>query len=221
MSMHVILAVSLATTATVGARPLAAEDGQTLPLRASQSRAQPGGSAAPGSFAPLREGPSTPPAVSDTPAVGHPAWLWPLQPRPSIQREFAAPPTPYGPGHRGLDLVARTGAQVRAVAPGEVTHAGVVAGRGTVTVAHAGGISSTYEPVRATVREGEVVVAGELLGVQELRAGSSGHCGALSCLHLGARRGSVYLDPLPLLLGGRTVLLPLFGLPDQGSLGRH
>lgn len=221
MSLHVLLAVSLAATATVAARPLTAQDGQTLASRTSEAGAQPSDPTPPRSFAPSRAGSSSVPTATDSPVVGHPAWLWPLQPRPPVLREFAAPPSPYGPGHRGLDLVSSAGATVVAVAPGEVTHAGMVAGRGTVTVAHAGGLSSTYEPVVASVREGEVVGAGDVLGLQQLGAGVSGHCGAIGCLHLGARRGSAYLDPLPLLLGGRAVLLPLLGLPDQGRLGRQ
>ncbi len=220
MSLHVLLAVSLAATATVGARPLTAQDGQTLALRTSESRAQPAGPAPSRSFAPLREGPSSIPTVTGSPVEGRPAWLWPLQPRPPLLREFAAPPSPYGPGHRGLDMVSRVGATVLAVAAGEVTHAGTVAGRGTVTVAHPGGLSSTYEPVVAIVRKGDVVGAGDVLGLQESGAGVAGHCGVVGCLHLGARRGAAYLDPLPLLLGGRVVLLPLSGLPDRGSLGR-
>ncbi len=89
-----------------------------------------------------------------------------------------------------------------------VTHAGLVAGRGTVTVAHGDGLNSTYEPVDPTVAVGAVVAAGQVLGALRVRAGAA-HCGARACLHLGARRGDTYLDPYPLLAGGRVALLPL------------
>jgi murein DD-endopeptidase MepM/ murein hydrolase activator NlpD len=97
---------------------------------------------------------------------------------------------------------------VLAVEDGVVTHAGVVAGRGTITVVHAGGLSSTYEPVAPTVGVGFVVAVGDPLGTVDARAGP-GHCGPRVCLHLGARRGEAYLDPYPLLTAGRVRLLPL------------
>ncbi len=125
-------------------------------------------------------------------------------------RRFRAPPSPWAAGHRGLDLAARTGDGVLAVAPGTVTHRGTVAGRGTVTVLHADGLRSTYEPLDPSVSVGEVVTAGQRLGVVQPGAGASAtHCGPRVCLHLGARRGDAYLDPWPLLVRGRLALLPL------------
>ena len=135
-------------------------------------------------------------------------WQWPVRPRPAVVRPFVAPVSAYAAGHRGLDLAASEGATVLAVEAGVVAHAGVVAGRGTVSVEHADGLRSTYEPVSASVQVGDVVAAGDRLGTIELAAGAS-HCGPLGCLHLGARRGEHYLDPLPLLTGGRVILLPL------------
>ncbi|MBD3782283.1 MAG: M23 family metallopeptidase, partial [Micrococcales bacterium] len=125
-----------------------------------------------------------------------------MHPRPSVQRPFVPPASTWGAGHRGLDLAAHGGDRVLAVEAGVVTHVGVVAGRGTVTVRHPDGLRSTYEPVRASVTLGEPVAAGSLLGVVEAPAAwSTAHCPTARCLHLGARRGEVYLDPLPLLTG--------------------
>jgi murein DD-endopeptidase MepM/ murein hydrolase activator NlpD len=101
---------------------------------------------------------------------------------------------------------------VLAVEGGVVTHAAVVAGRGTVSVRHPDGLVSTYEPVHAQVTPGEQVDAGDVLGVVGGGTASS-HCGARVCLHLGARRGGSYLDPWPLLAGGRLALLPLARVP--------
>lgn len=157
--------------------------------------------------------PDTGSGAAEAPALTRPAarWEWPLAPRPPVLRPFEVPTSPWGPGHRGLDLAARPGEPVLAVEAGTVTHAGVLAGRGTVTVRHADGLASTYEPLRVTVREGQPVAAGDRLGTVDAGAGGS-HC--RGCLHLGARRSPGYLDPLPLLTGaGRVRLLPIGPAP--------
>ena len=137
-------------------------------------------------------------------------WEWPLSPQPAVLRAFVRPVTAYGAGHRGLDLAGSPGQEVLAVDAGTVTHVGTVAGRGTVTVLHASGVRSTYEPVATGVAHGEAVTRGTRLG--ELAAGGS-HCRP-GCLHLGAVRDRTYLDPLVLLTGGRRVrLLPLGQVP--------
>lgn len=131
-------------------------------------------------------------------------WSWPLDPRPAVMSRFVAPRSTYGAGHRGIDLVASQRQQVLAVDTGVVTHVGVVAGRGTVSVTHGTGLRSTYEPVRGSVAAGSTVAEGQVLGTVWGRS----HCGG-SCLHLGALRGSAYVDPRPLLSGGPVILLPL------------
>lgn len=150
-------------------------------------------------------GPSARPGTSP---LGRARWQWPIRPRPPVLRPFRAPPSPYAAGHRGLDLATVEGAPVHAVEGGTVTHAGMVAGRGTVTVTHSGGLSSTYEPVGAVVAAGDVVSTGDVLGTVRARDGPA-HCGSRVCLHLGARLTGSYLDPRPLLGGGRLALLPL------------
>lgn len=134
-------------------------------------------------------------------------WSWPLSPRPAVLRPFIRPTSRWGPGHRGLDLQGAHGRQVLAVDDGTVVHAGMVAGRGTITVLHGSGIRSTYEPVDPTVRAGAVVARGQKIG----RMGDAGsHC-ATPCLHLGAVRAGAYLDPLTLLGPVNIRLLPLEG----------
>ena len=133
-------------------------------------------------------------------------WAWPLVPLPQVVRPFEKPSSAYGPGHRGIDLAGSPGQPVLAVADGVVTHSGVIAGRGTVSVLHSSGIRSTYEPVDDGIEEGTAVAAGATLGT----LGTGSHCDG--CLHLGARLGEDYLDPLLLLTRVRIILLPL--LPD-------
>ncbi|SER66775.1 Peptidase family M23 [Pedococcus cremeus] len=155
----------------------------------------------------------TPPAIS-SPAAGGAArsvdvlrqrWQWPLAPEPTVARRFERPASTWGPGHRGVDLSATSGQPVLAVAAGRVVHVGVIAGRGTVSVLHAGGVRTTYEPLTPRVHRGQVVRAGQVIGLVDGSAAS--HCAG--CLHLGALRGRVYLDPLALLRPGHVVLLPL------------
>jgi murein DD-endopeptidase MepM/ murein hydrolase activator NlpD len=81
-----------------------------------------------------------------------------------------------------------------------VVFAGVLAGRPVVSLAHPGGLRTSYEPVQAAVRPGQTVSGGQLLGT--LLAGHPG-CRAAACLHWGAMWGAAaqadYVDPLGLL----------------------
>lgn len=131
-------------------------------------------------------------------------WSWPLSPRPDVLAAFVPPVSAYGSGHRGIDLVASQGQAVTAVDAGVVTHVGVIAGRGTVSVTHASGLRSTYEPVSAAVARGDAVTEGQVIG----SVSGQSHCGG-RCLHLGALNARAYLDPRPLLGGGPVILLPL------------
>jgi len=131
-------------------------------------------------------------------------WTWPLSPQPEVVTGFDPPATPYGPGHVGVDLLGWPGQQVASVAAGTVSFAGQVAGRPVVVVVH-GAERSTYQPVVASVRRGDPVVAGQLIGTLS-NVGS--HCLPQTCLHLGRVAGTTYLDPLELLGGGPVRLLP-------------
>ncbi|MFI7010590.1 murein hydrolase activator EnvC family protein [Streptomyces sp. NPDC050145] len=128
--------------------------------------------------------------------------IWPVGDRPAIVRDWSPPASPYGPGHRGVDLAAPIGAPVRTVAAGRVSFAGQVAGRGVVTVELTDSgtppLRTSYEPVATSVRKGDQVAAGTALGTLEL---PTGHCppSAPSCLHWGLRRATTYLNPLTLL----------------------
>ncbi|MFJ4272949.1 murein hydrolase activator EnvC family protein [Streptomyces coelicoflavus] len=159
------------------------------------------------------------------PAAGVPALArhWPVGDRPAVLRGWEPPATPYGPGHRGVDLAAAGGAPVRAVAAGRVSFAGPVAGRGVVSLELAGTgdppLRTTYAPVEATVEEGDEVAAGEVLGTVQP---TGSHC--TGCLHWGLLRGDVYLNPLSLLPpwlldAGPSRLLPVLGVPVPGRAG--
>ncbi|MFF5974707.1 M23 family metallopeptidase [Streptomyces sp. NPDC012769] len=147
----------------------------------------------------------------------HPA-DWPVgPPRPEVLRGWEPPPGPYAAGHRGVDLAAPPGTPVRAPAAGTVTFAGPVGGRGVLVLTLTGTgrppLRTTYVPVDPLLRPGTPVRPGDLIAhVSPATPGD--HC-ARSCLHWGLLRGDTYLDPLRLLGGGRSRLLPVAGLPPD------
>lgn len=145
---------------------------------------------------------SAPPSRQTT-AVGE----WPLRPEPEVVRRFDPPSSPWGRGHRGVDLAGHVGQVVRTALPGRVSYAARLAGRGVVVVDH-GDTRTTYEPVVADVEVGQRVAGGERLG--RLEAVGS-HCPPQACLHWGWIRGEDYLDPLRLVGLGPVRLLPLAG----------
>ncbi|MCV6999055.1 M23 family metallopeptidase [Mycolicibacterium alvei] len=125
---------------------------------------------------------------------------WPVSPRPAVTRGFDAPSPNWHRGHRGVDLAAVPDQPIHAAGPGTVVFAGVLAGRPVVSLAHPGGLRTSYEPVQAAVRPGQTVAAGQLLGT--VLAGHPG-CPVPACLHWGAMWGAAaradYVDPLALL----------------------
>lgn len=135
-------------------------------------------------------------------AVG--IWAWPVA-STDVVRAFDPPETPYGAGHRGIDIAAPAGSAVLAPDGGVVRFAGQVAGRPVVSIDHAGGLVSSFEPVEPSVSRGEHVDRGQPIGVL-----LTGHGGGVR-LHLGARLHGAYVDPLPLLGVERPVLLPMDG----------
>src|ERR1700743_814976 len=125
---------------------------------------------------------------------------WPLRPPPAIARGFDAPTPDWHPGHRGVDLAGAPGQPVYATGSATVVFAGLLAGRPVVSLAHPGGLHTSYEPVRAGVQVGQPVTAQPVL--RALVAGPPG-CRSAACLHWGAMWGPAsdahYVDPLGLL----------------------
>jgi murein DD-endopeptidase MepM/ murein hydrolase activator NlpD len=143
-------------------------------------------------------------ATGGVPSTGR--WGWPLAPAPAVVQRFLPPPHPWSAGHRGVDLAAVIGQQVRSPDAGVVTFGGLVAGRGVVVVTHAGGLRSTFEPVEQALPAGTPVTRDQPVGTV---TASPGHCAPATCLHWGVLRGDVYLDPVGLVGLQRVVLLPL------------
>jgi murein DD-endopeptidase MepM/ murein hydrolase activator NlpD len=135
-------------------------------------------------------------------AVGSGPWSWPVTPV-GLTRDYLAPATEYGVGHRGIDLRAAPGQQVVAVHDGRVDFSGLVATVPTVVVVHDGGWRSSYQPASALLPVGTWVQVGQRIAVV---ATPYSHC---ACLHLGLKFEGRYLSPRA-VLGGipRAIILP-------------
>jgi len=133
-------------------------------------------------------------SVAPSVGAGPGDWGWPVA--GPVLRGFDPPSTPFGAGHRGIDIAAPIGTPVLAPAPGVVAFAGAVAGHLFITVDHGGGLSSTYSWVSAIlVRKGDAVARGSVVGLT-----GTGHPGVEPPhLHFGVRLGGEYVDPLAFL----------------------
>jgi len=131
------------------------------------------------------------------------AWSWPVSGAHALARPYVAPAGPYGPGHRGIDIRAAAAAPVLAPADGVVHFAGFVVDRPVLSIEHADGVLSSFEPVQTTLVAGDPVSRGQVIG-----ALLAGHCSS-PCLHLGVRVDGEYVNPLLFLGGvGWSVLYP-------------
>ncbi|WP_247595202.1 M23 family metallopeptidase [Actinomyces procaprae] len=131
---------------------------------------------------------------------------WPSGAATTVLADFDPPAVVWGSGHRGVDLALAAGSQVLAAADGTVAFAGMVAGRPVVSIDHADGIRTTYEPVEPCVEAGEAVTRGQVIGT--LQAGH--RTDGADALHWGARTGpKTYVNPLRLLQPAVIRLKPL------------
>ena len=128
------------------------------------------------------------------PALPFGSWAWPVS--GPVIRGFDPPDSPYGAGHRGIDIAVAFGTTIVAPESGTVSFSGKVGGELFVTIVHGGGLSSTYSWISsAAVRKGDLVSRGQPIGTT-----GYGHPGSsVSHLHFGARLDGEYVDPLQLL----------------------
>lgn len=122
------------------------------------------------------------------------AWIWPV--RGPVINAFDPPDSPFGAGHRGIDIAVRVGTTIVAAESGSVSFAGRVGGHLFITIDHGGQLSSTYSWLSTSaVRRGDTVARGQPIG-----ATGVGHPGSVvPHLHFGVRLAGTYLDPLALL----------------------
>jgi murein DD-endopeptidase MepM/ murein hydrolase activator NlpD len=121
-------------------------------------------------------------------------WRWPVV--GPVLRAFDPPDSPYGSGHRGIDIAVPYGTSVRSPAAGTVKFSGRIGGALFVSIDHGGGLESTYSWLSATL-----VASGDRVGAGLPIANSGeGHPGtAVPHLHFGVKRNGVYVDPLSML----------------------
>jgi hypothetical protein len=144
----------------------------------------------------LGPGPSvTSEAIPPPTAATNSRWGSPLRGPLIVRRGFQPPVQRWSSGHRGVDVAATPGATILAAGAGRVVFAGNLAGRGVVSIEHAPGVRTTYEPVRSTVKAGQSVKLGDIIATF---APDHRHPDSV---HWGLRIGDGYADPLTLLRG--------------------
>ncbi|HEY6567959.1 MAG TPA: M23 family metallopeptidase [Actinomycetota bacterium] len=128
------------------------------------------------------------------PAHAAGTWMWPVS--GPIVRGFDPPASPYGSGHRGIDVASSLGTVVIAPAAGQISFAGKIGGHLFVTIDHGAGLESTYSWLSSiAVKKGDVVEAGDTIA-----ATGPGHAtDVIPTLHMGVKLHDVYVDPLDYL----------------------
>jgi murein DD-endopeptidase MepM/ murein hydrolase activator NlpD len=129
-------------------------------------------------------------------------WSWPVA--GPVIRGYDPPESPYGSGHRGIDVGAAVGTDVVAAAPGVVSFAGPVGGELFVSVDHGSGVVSSYSFLSAlAVRKGDVVARDTPIATS-----GAGHAGSTPThLHFGVRVDGGYADPMAFLSAPNVVAL--------------
>ncbi|NEG96797.1 peptidoglycan DD-metalloendopeptidase family protein [Bifidobacterium sp. SMB2] len=138
------------------------------------------------------------------------AFIWPVRTSgsadPSLTRIFDNPAQPWLPGHRGVDIAAGTGARLVSPADGHIVFSGKVAAKDVVSIRHANGYTTTYEPSVSSLPRGTALRQGQEFGMVK---GHSDHCDA-TCLHWGLKTGAQsYRDPVHEIHKRRIALKPL------------
>ena len=134
------------------------------------------------------------------PAPGQELWVEPIpEVLERLERDFRAPESEYGPGHRGVDLLVSTTEPISSPVTGEVVFIGKVVDRMVLTIRGYDGYLASFEPFCASVELNQEVLAGEVVGSWcEPDPEYQSHCEE-TCVHLSARIQENYLNPLWLM----------------------
>ena len=97
-------------------------------------------------------------------------------------------------------LLVTMGQRVFAPADGQVWFSGKVVNRSLLSLSHAGGYLSEFEPLCSELKRGEVVFKGQEIGqVCKAEASYVPHSASATCLHFSLRSFGSYLSPLVLI----------------------
>ncbi|MGN0108606.1 MAG: M23 family metallopeptidase [Bifidobacterium sp.] len=123
-----------------------------------------------------------------------------------ISKAFDRPSKRWATGHRGVDITAGPGTALIAPDDGVISFNGTVAGKDVISIKHASGLTSTFEPAHSDLETGAPVFRGQPFGVAD---GLSDHCLDF-CVHWGVMDSSDnYLDPSTLILPRTIALKPV------------
>ena len=138
-------------------------------------------------------------------------WLTRLLRRPDGGAVVEPPVRPYSAEHRGIDIGTPIGTPFHAPADGTVSFAGPIAGSLFVSIDHPNGVRTSCSWVSAiSVTKGQTVTAGQVIGL----TGHGDPGASRPVLHVSAKFGGRYFDPMLLLLGPE-----LTELIHEGNLG--
>jgi len=131
------------------------------------------------------------------------SWVMPIA-GGEVVRDYLGPITPYGQGHRGVDLIGQSGGSSRLplIAPnlGQISFAGWAGLRPVVSIRHAGSLISSFEPACTDLPVGSQVESGQPIAwVCSGKAAYVSHCQIINCVHWGMRNASGYFSPMMLL----------------------
>lgn len=137
-----------------------------------------------------------------------PQWRPPVANPAHLMAGFRSPNSDYSSGHRGIDYLVWEQQSILSPSDGTVAFVGVVAGKPVLTIQHSPSLRSALEPVCSSLKVGDRVVTGQIIG-SVCGRGYHSHCEPLICLHYSLRSYGRYLSPL-VLTGGLppSVLIP-------------
>ena len=124
------------------------------------------------------------------------SWQVPLASPAALVRPYLQPSSDYSAGHRGVDYRVSLAQPVFATTSGEISFAGKLVNRSLVAIKHGASLISEVEPVCTSLRVGDSVVAGQLIGSVCQPDSSYTHCPTVRCLHFSVRSNGKYLSPL-------------------------
>ncbi len=132
-------------------------------------------------------------APRNAPLVRVAPWMPAIQ-GAQIERVFSQPNSDWGAGHRGIDLVAKAGAELASPTDAHIKFAGQVFGRPVITLLTPDNLVLEFEPacLKPSSSVGDYLETGAVFAVfcpSELPT----HC-IEPCLHWGVRAGEGYIS---------------------------